>query len=362
MLQSPVFSILENNIIQISVHVQSQSLSKAEYISCTVLPNKRTSVYSHQLAILKDDKLHFQLESLPSVTLTQLKQPEIDARTRVIQDTDLMGGIFYPIYQNERVSLQCLTPLNIEVDQENRYCDSHSLQFGNFPKNIKVAGKTVLKIKIPHHFSMRLAYMVEDFGKVTLFKEVNPSGDPFGQQIITFFEQAEPIHYSVFFLALACISVIILLVCCSLYFSCPKILLSMLCCFKETCKAKERVQTRIHLLARARSLAGSNYRVHEPTEDRQVTQELLALPIDRIIPDNQFSETSFTQLEPSQPGARLSQEQVVKYTLAPGQPGSSAQGNPACRSGFLGCFCTQEPFGSCRGKIMDRPPPPEYTK
>jgi hypothetical protein len=111
----------------------SQTLSKAEYVSCTILANQQTSIYSHQLAILRDNKLHFQMDSLPSVTLTQLKEPEIDARTRLISAKDELAQIFYPIYMNERVSLQCLAPKHIEIDGEARYCDQNSLQFGPFP-------------------------------------------------------------------------------------------------------------------------------------------------------------------------------------------------------------------------------------
>ena len=165
----------------------TQTLSKAEYVSCTILPNQRTSIYSHQLAILRDGKLHFQKEELPSVTLIQLKEPNIDARSRPVSTEDKLAEIFYPIYQNEKVSLQCMIPQRIEIDGENRYCDQTSLQFGPFPKEIKVNGEIVLALHIPHHFSMKLAWMVEDFTSITKFKETNNTGTPFGQMVLGFF-------------------------------------------------------------------------------------------------------------------------------------------------------------------------------
>jgi hypothetical protein len=103
----PIFSIQKDNSIQITVQSMTQTLSKAEYVSCTVLANQRTSIYSHQLAIFREGKLHFQLDSLPSLTLLQLKQPEIDTITRLISPEDKLAEFFYPIYKNERVSLQC---------------------------------------------------------------------------------------------------------------------------------------------------------------------------------------------------------------------------------------------------------------
>ena len=211
----PIFSILDNNVIQITVQAMSQTLSKAEYVSCTILANERTSIYSHQLAILRDNKLHFQMDHLPSVTLTQLKEPQIDARTRLISEEDKLAQIFYPIYMNERVSLQCLIPQHIEIDGEARYCDPHSLQFGPFPREIKVNGKIVLALHIPHHFSMKLAYMAEDFTSISLFKETNDNGSPFGQEIIGFFETAQPIHYSLFGMSIIVIIVLFTLFCCA---------------------------------------------------------------------------------------------------------------------------------------------------
>ena len=55
-----IFTIIDDETIQINVQTSQQSLTKAIYISCTVLPNQRTSIYSHQIAIIDNKKrLHF---------------------------------------------------------------------------------------------------------------------------------------------------------------------------------------------------------------------------------------------------------------------------------------------------------------
>ena len=116
------------------MNVQStqQSLAKGYYISCTILPNHRTSIYSHKLAIFEDDLLHFKQEGLPSIYFSDLKRPSIDLLTRPIDAEDKLVNQFYPIYNGMKVSLQCLKPINIIVDNEKMWCDDKSLQFYRF--------------------------------------------------------------------------------------------------------------------------------------------------------------------------------------------------------------------------------------
>ena len=52
----PIFTIIDETTIQINVQTSQQSLAKAIYVSCTVMPNQRSSVYSHQIAIIDDKK------------------------------------------------------------------------------------------------------------------------------------------------------------------------------------------------------------------------------------------------------------------------------------------------------------------
>ena len=80
-----------------------QSLAKAVFISCTVLQNDRTSIFSHQIALVDGPNLHFQEDQLPSIKTTDLVHPSIDKRTRPISETDLLDGIFYPVYADDKV-------------------------------------------------------------------------------------------------------------------------------------------------------------------------------------------------------------------------------------------------------------------
>ena len=143
----PIFTIESSNSIKVTVQTSGLTLTKAHYISCTILANDRTSQYSHQLAILRDGLLHFQDPQLPSLSLKHLKHPDVDLQTRKIQSVDKLGDFFYPIYSGSRVSLQCLSPTTITVDGVEMYCDRTSLQFISFPQTITVDGKPILS---PH--------------------------------------------------------------------------------------------------------------------------------------------------------------------------------------------------------------------
>ena len=48
----PIFSILNETTFQVSVQTAEQSLVPAVYISCTIQPNLRTSIFSHQIALV----------------------------------------------------------------------------------------------------------------------------------------------------------------------------------------------------------------------------------------------------------------------------------------------------------------------
>ena len=138
-----------------------------------------------------------------------------------------------------------MTPQHVEIDGEERYCDQNSLQFGPFPKEISVNGEVVLALHIPHHFSMKLAWMAEDFTSISLFKETNTTGIPFGQNIIGFFETAQPIHYSLLGMTFIVILVLVILFCCASYLNCPTLLARLFCCCSNRCGLKQKVLNRI---------------------------------------------------------------------------------------------------------------------
>ena len=89
---------------------------------------QRTSIYSHQIAIIDDKKLlHFPDHDLPSLNLTDLLHPNIDRLTRPIQTKDLLVDSLYPIYNHQKISLQCLEPQFIELDGVKNFCDQGTL-------------------------------------------------------------------------------------------------------------------------------------------------------------------------------------------------------------------------------------------
>ena len=47
----PIFSSMDKSLVADNVQSTQQSLARGYFISCTILPNQRTSVYSHTMAI-----------------------------------------------------------------------------------------------------------------------------------------------------------------------------------------------------------------------------------------------------------------------------------------------------------------------
>jgi hypothetical protein len=255
-----------------------------------------------------------------------------------------LAQIFYPIYMNEKVSLQCMTPQRVEIDGEDRYCDQTSLQFGPFPQEIKVDDKVVLALHIPHHFSMKLAWMAEDFSSITLFKETNTTGTPFGQNIIGFFETAQPIHYSLLGMSCVVVLVLVILCCCASYLNCPSMLAKLFCCCSNRCGLKQKVLNRtVHF---------DNLPVPNVSIDPRAREQLLLeMNQNPMIPD---SETSFMIPQTSQArqtGVRMVQGPPILKNQAPSAPVDSE----LCRYGYMRCFCLRDRT-ECRGP-MGRPPP-----
>ena len=116
----PIFNSFDKSIVTVNVQTTKQSLAKGYFISCTILPNHRTSVYSHQMAILEDGMLHFKENGLASVSFDDLKNSNIDFSTRSITSEDMLANQFYPIYNGQKVSLQCLEPVHIVINSDQK--------------------------------------------------------------------------------------------------------------------------------------------------------------------------------------------------------------------------------------------------
>ena len=134
----PIFSILNETTLQVSVQTAEQSLVPAVYISCTIQPNLRTSVFSHQIALVDGDTLNFQANQLPSITLADLIHPKVDKTTRELQLSDYVNQQLYLKYSGKKVSIQCITAQMITVDSTKRYCDQTTLNFIPSPESIYI--------------------------------------------------------------------------------------------------------------------------------------------------------------------------------------------------------------------------------
>ena len=146
----PIFTVLDAHQIQIQVQLSHQTLTKAHYVSCTILQNGRTSIFSHQIGIIdKNEELHFPENSLPSINLTDLLHPKIDQTTRKIGISDLILDQLYPIYAEKLISLQCLQPKFIFVDNKKKFCDATTLSFQKIPEIIQIDGQSLTPHIIP---------------------------------------------------------------------------------------------------------------------------------------------------------------------------------------------------------------------
>ena len=97
---------------------------------------------------------------------------------------------------------------------------------------------------IPHHFSSRLDFMNTDFRSVSLFRKTNQSDLTIAQDIVTFFEQATPIHYSLIVTGFCLMMLFLILLFRICYLKIPQCLTRLLCCFDNTCCLKKRAMAR----------------------------------------------------------------------------------------------------------------------
>ena len=177
------------------------------------------------------------------------------------------------------------------------------------------------------------------------------------QEIIGFFETAQPIHYSLLGMSIIVVIVLVTLFCCAAYLNCPSLLIRLFCCCSNRCGLKQKVQNRIanrvHLDNLYSQNNPNNYSVNHPRADNQLLIDMTQNP---TIPN---AETSFmiqNDQHPRQTGARMVQGTPIVKNQAPTAP--VATGSDLCRNGYQNCFCTKEPerYDTCKGQG----PPPTY--
>ena len=351
----PIFSSINGNIVAVNVQSTKQSLAKGYYISCTILPNQRTSIYSHQMAILDNNMLHFKEEGLASLSFADLKNPKVDFLTRNIVSEDKLVDQFYPIYSGQKVSLQCLDSVHITVDQQKMWCDQKSIQFIDFPRKITINGKTILTVHIPQHFSMKMAQMTHDFEVLTQFSNINVTEPHLVQEIVSYFEIAQPIHWSLFTLVLVSICSIVVLLCCCCYLKCPNVMSKIFsCCCNSSCCLLKCFTKRVLEKTAFRSRVDAGYNI--PSETVQM------LDINHIQPAANPNLTEIFSLNSNRPNVIPSapimnanstisnRGIVINQNGQPVVPGHLSD----CKAGYPSCFC-RKGNQQCQGPIQ-RPP------
>ena len=169
----PIFTVLGDDQIQIQMQTSHQTLAKAHYISCTVLQNHRTSIYSHKIGLIDlNEEIHFPNNDLPSLNLSDLIHPNIDKVTRKISIEDLIVEKIYPIYSDKSISLQCLQPKFILIDGKQKYCDQTTLSFQTFPEIIEIDGQKLSPHILPKRFSAKLNFANDDFRGISFFTKL----------------------------------------------------------------------------------------------------------------------------------------------------------------------------------------------
>ena len=124
---------------------------------------------------------------------------------------------------------------------------------------------------IPYHFSSKLDFMNTDFRSVSLFRETNQTSLHFGHDVISYLEQATPIHYSLFAIGFGFIILSTILCICVCYLKIPHHLIKFLCC-QDTCWLKKRVNTRLGqlgIIQRVEQANTRNNQNHDVLENRQ---------------------------------------------------------------------------------------------
>ena len=118
------------------------------------------------------------------------------------------------------------------------------MHFVTFPQKIVIGNKTLSPYHLPQHFSSRLDFMNSDFRSISLFKKTDPIGPTITQDVVSFFQTASPIHYSLFVTIVCVVFLVLILLFCLCYLKVPRLLATLLCCFTDLCCLKKRALER----------------------------------------------------------------------------------------------------------------------
>ena len=208
--------------------------------------------------------------------------------------------------------------------------------------------------------------MMHDFEVSSQFQPINNTEPHLVQEIVSYFEVAEPIHWSFFTLVLisACSFIILSCFCC--YLKCPNVMSKLFsCCCNSTCCLLKCFSKRVleRTLLRSRVDVGHNV----PSESVQMLDINSMPPVSNQNGIEAVSLNSSRQnVIPSAPNmsldSNISARGVISNTIRPASVQSLAASPSVqmpgylsdCRSGFPSCFC-KKGTQPCQGP-MQRPP------
>ena len=249
-LVHPVFK-LRNDTLITTVQLQNLHLVQAVYISCTLVGISRTSKYSNQIAHVQDDNLVFKNINLPQIRSDFLQDAKINAATRPITATDLIGGIIFPVYKGPSVALLCIETKLIVVDNKNMNCDSSTLHFIPMPFSIVVDGIPILETILSHYLARHISITMDDFSyDNTMFVPRKNSTRAIENKLVTFFATANSLHYTIFGTGTLVIFLTFSVLCICCYFKFPGVFNSLLCCFNPTCFLRRMASAKHDLMSR----------------------------------------------------------------------------------------------------------------
>jgi hypothetical protein len=133
-----------------------------------------------------------------------------------------------------------------------------------------------------------------------------------------------------------------ILCCCSVYMSCPSLLVKLLCCCNNRCNLKQRVQNRVEYCENVRQ---------QPTVTFSMSRDQ---PVSGASQDPNI-ETSF-MLRPKHPEHQIMQQ--VQPNIANQAPQATLHSS-LCALGYRGCSCLRDKQ-ECSGPQGPQGPPPAY--
>ena len=230
----PSFSVQDPFVI---IHLLqfTKTLYKSHLVTCNILEKNYTSRFHGQIGVLKDGIYHFK-NDLPSLTHQQLISPQnTDQNIRPIRLTDLIYNNVFLIYSGNLISVNCLKPDYVTIDNEKHRCSNQYLKFLPLPNQILYHEQHIFSRHTHHLYNEN--FMDRKFGTDNLIADISDfdhSNTTIGdiQLLWNRVLQMGPVHYALFGTGFVAFSLCTLICCACCIFYCPT-QLAKICC--STC-------------------------------------------------------------------------------------------------------------------------------